>query len=301
MGEPDKAGIISCLSFLYADSSVRLVRMGTGLMRLISTIALVYGAYAALLFFAQRIFIYPGRTVRALTNPPDPSAGINPLWLETRHGRTEAWFLPGKGRAPSRGPVVLLFHGNGEIIDFLPEQMEGFRERGMGVLLVEYPGYGRSAGNTSEESITAVAVAAYDAMVKRDDVDPKRVIAYGRSLGGGPACALSRQRPLAALVLQSSFTSIRPFARRFFVPGFLVRDVYDNRSALADFPGPVLILHGLFDDIVPFAHGEELARVARNVRFIEFPCAHNDFPPDWREFWRILAGFFREHGIIDST
>jgi pimeloyl-ACP methyl ester carboxylesterase len=176
--------------------------------------------------------------------------------------------------------------------------MEGFRAMGIGVLLVEYPGYGRSAGQTSEESITAVAAAAYDAMVERADVDPTRVIAFGRSLGGGPACALTRLRPLAALVLQSAFTSTRPLARRYLVPGFLVRDLYDNRSALAAYSGPVLILHGRFDDIIPFAHGEELARVARNVRFIELPCAHNDCPPDWREFLRILAGFFRESRII---
>ncbi len=273
--------------------------MGTSLVKFISAFALVYGAYAALLFFAQRYVTYPGRGIRAPANPPGPSAGVHPLWLETRYGTTEAWFLPGKGEAQGRKPAVLFFHGNGEIIDFLPEQMEGFRTMGMGILLVEYPGYGRSAGQTSEESITAVAAAAYDAMVKLADVDPTRVIAFGRSLGGGPACALSRLRPLAALVLQSPFTSTRPLARRFLVPGFLVRDVYDNRSALAVYQGPVLILHGRFDDIIPFAHGEELARVARNARFIELPCAHNDCPPDWREFWRILAGFFRECRIIE--
>ncbi len=273
--------------------------METTPVRIISAILLVYGGYAALLFFAQRWVIYPGRSIRAPANSPGSSAGINSFWLETRYGRAEAWFLPGKGRVPGRRPAALIFHGNGEIIDFLPGEMEGFREMGISVLLVEYPGYGRSEGNSSEESITAVAIAAYDAMVKRDDVDPAQVIAYGRSLGGGPACALSRQRPLAALILQSPFTSTRPFARRFLMPGFLVRDLYDNRSALAEFPGPVLILHGRFDDIIPFAQGEELARAARNARFVELPCAHNDCPPDWQEFWRIVARFLRENRIIE--
>jgi uncharacterized protein len=273
--------------------------MGTNLVKFISAIALAYGGYAALLFFAQRFVIYPGRGIRAPADSPAPSAGVQPLWLETRYGTTEAWFLPGKGGPPGRRPAMIFFHGNGEIIDFLPEQMEGFRAMGIGVLLVEYPGYGRSTGQTSEESITAVAAAAYDTIVKLADVDPTRVIAFGRSLGCGPACAVSRLRPLAALVLQSPFTSIRPLARRFLVPGFLVRDVYDNRSALAVYPGPVLIMHGRFDDIIPFAHGEELARIARNARFIELPCAHNDCPPDWPEFRRLLAGFFRECRIIE--
>lgn len=271
--------------------------MGPTLSRLISAIALVYGSYAALCFFSQRLVIYPGRGIRVPAAPPGPSAGITPIWLETRFGRVEAWFLPGEGGAPGRRPVVLFFHGNGEVIDFLPSQVEGFRELGMGVLLVEYPGYGRSQGKPSEASITAVAVAAYDMLVGRDDVDPARVIAFGRSLGCGPACALSRQRPLAALILQSPFTSTRPFARRFLLPGFLLRDLYDNRAALAAFAGPVLILHGRHDDVIPFAQGEELARAARNARFVPLACAHNDCPPDWREFRRIVAEFLR-HGAL---
>lgn len=272
--------------------------MGPNLVRIVSSIALVYGCYAALCFFAQRLVIYPGRGIRASAAPPAPSAGITPIWLETRFGRTEAWLLPGEGDSRGRRPAVLFFHGNGEIIDTLPGEMEGFRELGISVLLVEYPGYGRSEGNPSEASITAAALAAYDAVIRRDDVDPGRIIAFGRSLGGGPACALSRQRPLAALILQSPFTSTRAFTLRFLLPGFLMRDVYDNRAALAAFPGPVLILHGRYDDIVPFSHGVELARVARKADFVPLDCAHNDCPPDWREFRRIVADFLRAHGVI---
>ena len=273
--------------------------MGQYLARIVSSAALAYGCYLALCFFAQRFVIYPGRWLRAPATAPAQSTGITRIMLETHFGRAETWFLAGEGSRPERRPVVLFFHGNGEIIDFLPAQVEGFRRMGMGVLLVEYPGYGRSEGRPSESSIAATAVAAYDAMVRREDVDPARVIAFGRSLGSGPASNLSRQRPLAALIFQSPFTSTLPFARRLLVPGFLVRDKYDNRTALASFPGPVLILHGRFDDVVPFAHGEELARIARNAHFVELACAHNDCPPDWPEFWRILAEFLRMHGILE--
>jgi fermentation-respiration switch protein FrsA (DUF1100 family) len=272
--------------------------MVASFLRIVAAIALTYGCYAALLFFVQRSIIYPGRGIRAPAHPLYSATGISQQWLETGSGRTETWLLPGSG-APGRKPVVLFFHGNGEIIDFLPAQLEALRAMGATVLLVEYPGYGRSAGTPSEASITAVAVAAYDATVKRDDVDPRRVIAFGRSLGCGPACALSRLRPLAALILQSPFTSTRPFARRFLMPGFLLRDIYDNRAALAAFPGPVLIMHGRHDDIVPFAHGEELARVARNACLVPLACAHNDCPPDAREFWGIVGKFLRTQGIVE--
>ncbi|MCM2358483.1 MAG: alpha/beta hydrolase [Geobacteraceae bacterium] len=267
-------------------------------MRVVVAILLGYGCYVALCLLAQGLIIYPGRGLRAPAGPSGPAAGISQIWLETRVGRVEAWFLAGEGGAAGRRPALLFFHGNGEIIDFLPAEVAGYRELGLGVMLVEYPGYGRSAGKPSEASITAAALAAYDALVRRDDVDPARLVAFGRSLGCGAACALSRQRPLAALILQSPFTSTRPFAWRFLLPGFLLRDLYDNRQALAAFPGPVLIMHGRYDDIVPFSQGEELARLARNASFAPLACAHNDCPPDWREFWRTVAGFLRRHGVV---
>jgi fermentation-respiration switch protein FrsA (DUF1100 family) len=259
-------------------------------------VVVLYCGYGGLCFLAQRRLIYPGGGIRV---PADihPPAGVIPIALESGFGRNEAWLLPASGVTTTKRPLVLFFHGNGEVIDFLPEQVQEFRRWGMNVLLVEYPGYGRSGGKPSEAGITATAVAAYDAMIKRDDVDSAKIIGFGRSLGCGAACNLSRQRPLAALILQSPFTSTRPFARRFLLPGFLLLDVYDNRSALAEFAGPVLIMHGRYDDIIPFSQGQELARVARDATFVEFACGHNDLPPDWREFWSTVGEFLNRHNI----
>lgn len=268
------------------------------LLRLLILGAAIYAAYGALCFLFQRSLMYPGRAIGVAGQPPHIT-GMVPLALDTGFGKVEAWFLPAKGMEAGRtGPVLLFFHGNGEVIDFLPEEAGDFRAMGMGVLLVEYPGYGRSGGAPSEESITAAAVAAYDAVIGQKGVDPGKVVAFGRSLGGGAACALSRQRPLAALILQSPFTSLRPFARRMLLPGFLVRDVFDNHRALAAYGGPVLVLHGIHDDIIPVAHGRELARTARRGRLVELACAHNDCPPDRRAFLGTVGGFFRDEGII---
>lgn len=268
------------------------------LIRIIVLAVLAYAGYALLCFLVQRSIIYPGRSLSVADQPPN-SHGILPLWLTTPYGRVESWFLPAEGGVVgSKRPAVLFFHGNGEVIDFLPEQADGFRRMGMHVMLVEYPGYGRSDGSPSEEGITAAAVAAYDELLRRDDTDHGRIIAFGRSLGCGAACALSLGRPLAALVLQSPFTSTRPFARKMLLPGFLARDVFDNRKALGAYGGPVLVLHGTEDDIIPVGHGRELARTARRGRLVELHCAHNDCPPDWTEFWRIIEGFLEQEGIL---
>ncbi len=213
------------------------------LLRIATLLAIVYGCYGALIFVGQRWFIYPGRAIRVAPQPPSV-AGLEVLWLENGTSRVEAWFLPATTPGErKRQPVVLFFHGNGEVIDFLPEQVAALRQLGLAVLLVEYPGYGRSGGSPSEKSIVAVA-------------------------------------------------------RQMFLPGFLVRDVFDNRAALSRYSGPVLIFHGRYDDVVPFSHGEELARVSRQSRFVPLNCAHNDCPPDPAEFWRTVAGFLRESGVL---
>jgi len=260
------------------------------------TLALIaYAAYALLIFLLQRQLLYPGRHIRASGPPP---VGIVPIAVVTTAGRSAAWFMPPLGRRPGeRRPLVIFFHGNGEVIDYLPGQAEGFRELGMGVLLVEYPGFGRSPGYPSEESITETAVAAFDAALQRAEVDPKRIVLFGRSLGGGAACALATRRPSAALILQSAFTSTRPFARKHLVPGFLVRDPFDNARVLAAYHQPVLLFHGTGDTIVPVEHSRTLARLAPHARLVELPCGHNDCPPDWRAFYGIIAAFLRDAGV----
>jgi len=172
---------------------------------------------------------------------------------------------------------------------------------GMGVLLVEYPGFGRSPGLPDEKGITETAVAAYDAVLLREEVDPQRVVLFGRSLGGGAACALAARRQSAALILQSTFTSIRAFAGGYLVPGFLVRDVFANDRVVAAYRQPVLLFHGSGDTIIPPQHSRELQRLAPHARLVEFPCNHNDFPPDWNEFYRVIAVFLKDAGILQPS
>lgn len=266
------------------------------IFKLFTLAGLAYAGYAMLVFLMQRQVIYPGRSIPVSGQPP---AGIVPIAVVTATGRGEAWFMPPLKRSQGeRRPLVIFFHGNGEVIDFLPEQAEGFRALGMGVLLVEYPGFGRSTGKPTERSITETAVAAYDVMLQREEVDPVRIVIFGRSLGGGAACVLAARRPTAALILQSTFTSTRPFARGFLAPGFIVRDQFDNGKVVAAYRQPLLLFHGSRDTIIPPEHSRQLLRLAPHARLVEFPCNHNDFPPDWREFYRVIAVFLKDAGVV---
>ena len=230
---------------------------------------------------------------------PDASSGIEIVWLNTDAGQTEAWFVPPAPELRLQSyPVVIFAHGNAELIDFWVQELNPLRQLGLGLLLVEYPGYGRSQGHPSQKTITQVFVAAYDHILKHPKVDPDRIILMGRSIGGGAVCQLAARRPAASLILMSTFTSARSFAPKYLVPGFLVKDPFDNLTVVKSFTGPVLIIHGQKDDIIPFVHGKRLQQAASQARLIAYPCGHNDCPPGWGLFWKDIEDFLRKSNLL---
>lgn len=246
-------------------------------------------AYLALLFAAQRRMLFP--MPPPLGGGPDPRAEV----VRVRADGPEAFALylpPGTATAPS--PLLMFMHGNGELADYWVEEFDLPRALGLGVLLVEYPGYGRAPGSPSEQSITAATRALFDWAAGDPRFDAKRIVAYGRSLGGGAAARLAIDRPVAAMILESAFTSVADFAARFMAPMFLVRDPFDNRKALASYRGPLLVIHGNRDTIVPFAHGRELAAMVPGAQLRELECGHNDCPRDWRT----IVSFLRQARVL---
>lgn len=271
------------------------------LLRLPLLVLIAYCLYAGVLFVAQRHVLFPGQRLEPPSTIGTDSFDLERYWLTTRAGRVEAWYLPPHNTTrEERAPALIFTHGNGELIDYWLRDFDAARHLGIGVMLVEYPGYGRSEGKPSQTTITEAVVAAYDALAARADVDTSRIIAYGRSVGGGAACALSRERRVAALILQSTFTSARSFAKDFWVPGFLVRDPFDNLEVLRSYAGPVLVAHGRQDDQIPFDHGVALAEAAPNGSLLSYNCVHDDCPPDWPAFWTAVSAFLRRHRLLPA-
>jgi pimeloyl-ACP methyl ester carboxylesterase len=268
------------------------------LARVVLGTFLAYVLYCLVLFLFQRVLLFPRYQIDFPANTDGHGEGLETWWLETRAGKVEAWFLPARQRGKTRrAPAVIFAHGNAELVDFWPQALRGFVAMGIGVLLVEYPGYGRSEGKPSQENITEAFVLGYDRLVRRPDVDPTRIVLFGRSLGGGIACALALERPSAALILMSTFTSVRLCAARFFVPGFLVLDPFDNLALVRQYSQPVLVIHGANDRLIPYEQGLALSRGAPHGKMVTYGCRHNDCPPDWVTFWKDVRSFLVEAGL----
>lgn len=276
--------------------------------------AVLYLGFLILLFCSQRSILYPGVQNRVAAIPPQ-APGLEVLEIPTAAGNVEALFLPATKTATagatanpgleaaanakdSRHPVMIFGHGNGEVADDWVSAFEGFRDRGISVLLLEYPGYGRSMGSPSEQAIRVAMDAAYDRVAADPRIDRTRILGFGQSLGGGAICLLAKDRPLRALILQSTFPSLDMFAARYGAPAFLLKDHFDNISAVAHFPGPILVIHGRRDELIPWPQGQRLAAASADATFRLYDCGHGCWDPDRLAFWQDADPFLVKAGMI---
>lgn len=151
----------------------------------------------------------------------------------------------------------------------------------MSVLLFDYRGYGGNPGSPSEKGLAIDARAAQQWLATQTDVDPDRIVYFGESLGAAVAIGLALERPPAALVLRSPFTSLAEIAKVHYpwLPvGRLLIDRYPSIDRIGSLSVPVMVIAGDRDDIVPESLSRKLYEAAREPkRFLLVPGAgHND-------------------------
>jgi pimeloyl-ACP methyl ester carboxylesterase len=277
--------------------------------RWLKGLVFIYVGYVALMYFAQRSVIFPGQ-YRPAPPPIRLSEGMEQVWIEHDGAKVEVLLLaPLPPKEPAAGevakptlakhPAIIYTHGNGELIDDWLTELRPYREVGCYVVLVEFPGYGRSTGKPSEAAIAEVVTRVYDLIAARPDINSTKIVAHGRSMGGGAACLLAARRPVAALILESTFTSIRSMASRMGLPGMLCSDPHDNLQVVTEWKKPLLILHGTRDRVVPYWHGEALAKANPAATFITWQNVdHNDYPAPISRSWPEVRVFLEKAGVL---
>jgi pimeloyl-ACP methyl ester carboxylesterase len=240
-----------------------------------------------------RQMLYPAPLV-AVGAPP---AGLVEVELPIGGGERAIGWAGGAGAAPGR-PVALFFHGNGENLETMRRAglYEELARLDVPYLAVDYPGYGRSDGTASEESLLAAAEAALAWAESEHPGGP--VVACGWSLGAAVAVQLAARHPdeVAGLALLAPWTELAELAAIHFPAPFVrtvLRGQYDSLAAAARIATPVLVVHGGRDTIIPVEHGERVARALGNARWVRVERAgHNDllaFPEVWAELELFFA------------
>jgi uncharacterized protein len=229
---------------------------------------------------------------------PPPGIEVQNVEMTSRLGdRIHAWWSTPKDWRPEQG-ALLFCHGNGGNLSYRGSALPHWlNEMNVAVLLFDYPGFGLSTGEPSEQNCCAAGDAAYEWLCDNPKAPAERIILYGGSLGGGIATDLASRRPHRALVLVASFSSFPDMAQTRYpwLPGrWLVHNRFDNLGKIANCRGPVFIAHGTRDGLIPVTHAERLfaaaAKPKRLFSMIDYP--HIDLPCD--AFYPTLRDFLAE-------
>jgi len=266
---------------------------------LLSFVAIIYFAYCTYFYYVQRDMLFPIEYVKVPNNISTKIPESSKLWIDNSFGQTESWYLPPLNLDSNLTyPLIIVAHGNGDVIDKWVNTTSFLRENGIAILLVEYPGYGRSAGRPNQKDITEVLIKSYDEILNKPEIDKNKITFLGQSVGGGAICSLAKKRKSASMILISTFTNVNIFASQYYLPKFLVKDEFDNLSVVSNYEKPLLLVHGENDSLIPISEAKKLKSAARKGELIVLEGGHNTIKK-WRPFWEdIVFPFLSKNNLL---
>ena len=167
---------------------------------LLVVVAIALGVPAAAWFAQERLIFFPQPVVSTAHLP----ARAAPFAVEAADGtKLRGWIVPG---AASPAPAIVYFGGNAEEVSW--SLADGRWPRAWTLVALNYRGYGESEGSPTARNLLADGLALHDAVAARADIDPMRIVVFGRSLGTAVAAHVARERPVAGAVLVSPYDSL---------------------------------------------------------------------------------------------
>jgi pimeloyl-ACP methyl ester carboxylesterase len=279
-------------------------------IRLAKLLIFLYLFIGIMLAIFQSKLIFIGASTQgapyAQLSPPTASELVH---LHAADGTPITGLFARSFHDPAHQPTILFFYGNAMCMTDAVDMSTIFRRHGPNVMLVDYEGYGMSGGKPSEQGCYAAAEAAYQHLLTRTDIDTRRIIPAGWSLGAAVAIDLAARHTadpapahIIALMTFSAFTSMTATAQHhypIFPVSLMLIHRFDSLSKIGRIHVPMLMAHGAKDDIVPYSMHAELVAAARAagapVTDLTLPdAAHNDlFDTDEDTLDTALSDFLR--------
>jgi len=221
------------------------------------------------------MIFYPTTTIETTPKEWGMSFELVELDLEDKT-KVSGWYLP----HPQADKTLLFFHGNGGNVSHRGNSLYIFHKLKLNVLIIDYPGYGQSEGIPTEKGLYQSANSAWHYLISEKKVEPKKIIIFGRSLGGAVAVDLASRVNAGAVILESTFSSVQDVVDRIFplISDFIyLRYSFDSINKINNVTAPILMIHSPNDEVIPFVLGEKLYRaVVSEKKFLQIEGGHND-------------------------
>lgn len=244
------------------------------MMTLIYMILFLYVVGGLLLYkYQRRLVLRPDKLPRSFQfDFPVPFREYN-LPLTDTDRLNMVWL-----HADSARGIVVYFHGNtGNIVQAYPHA-EPFLKNRYDVLIVDYPGFGKSTGADGEPDLYRDAVVTYQ--LARTRFQPDSIVIYGKSLGTAMASYVAAHEPCRDLILECPFYDYVQLARRYipiYPVGRMLRYKFPVYEFVRHTSAPILIFHGKKDEIIPYRFSRRLKPLLKaSDRYITFPDGHHN-------------------------
>jgi len=259
-------------------------------MSLLAVIAVIAVAVCVAAWWGQeRLIFFP----QPLTSTAHLPARVVPLEITASDGVRLRGFMRPAERTPA--PAVICFGGNAEEASWMLAESRWPRD--FTIVAMNYRGYGASEGTPGERALTSDALAIFDSIAGRRDVDARKIVVFGQSLGTAVAVHVGAERAVAGAVLASPFDSLAAVGRVHYpwLPvSLLLRHRFDAAALAVRNRKPLLAIVGDRDSIVPITRSRALfdAWAGPKTWQVVPGANHNDLGAH-DSFWRGVDGFLR--------
>ena len=204
------------------------------------------------------VLFYPRRSVESA--PPEGAINIDIHVAENINIGSRLF------TADKEAPVILFFHGNGEIVPDYDDIGPVYTKLGINFLITDYRGYGWSSGTPTASTMIADGRIIYEKITKwlADNGYTGKLFVMGRSMGSSSAIDLAEQYPekLSGLIIESGFAETVPLAMTLGIDltalGISEEDGFNNTHKISSVTIPTFILHGQRDSLIPLWQAQKL-------------------------------------------
>ena len=238
------------------------------------------------------MYAFHPNTVNTIAEDKLPN-GVKEVIINTQDNvKITSLFIPSN----KSSKLLIYFHGNGgNIYSRLPSLLH-INKFNINVLGVSYRGYGKSAGQPSEEGIYLDGKAALQYAIKELGFSENNIIIFGRSLGTTVAINIAQNKNIAGVILVTPLTSGKEEAKAVGL-GFassLAGNSFNNISKIENIVSPLLVIHGTNDKVVPFSMGKSIYNRAKvKKEFVKIEGGnHNNLHDDFgQKYWPPIIQF----------